>query len=338
MILVLKTIDAHVGGQPLRLIVDGAPAPAGKTSAQQRDWWSRHADTYRRVLILEPRGHQYMTAALFTQPTSPQAHAGLLFMDAAGYPSMSGHSVIAAATIALERALIVTPGADEGERGLVFDTPAGTVHALARTEAHGARPSVGSVAVTNVPAFVYAPSFGVRIGTREVRVDVAYGGAFYAIVDTEAVGVPLSSAQLPELRRLGVQICASATDALRPVHPFDASLAGIAGVVFTAPAIDPEAHLRNVTVKSEGSIDRSPGGTGTSAVMAVLDAMGLLPDGQPFVNEGLTGALMRGRALHRTVVGDLPALVTQFEAAAWITGEHTFLVDDDDPLGEGFSV
>ncbi|HEY7187648.1 MAG TPA: proline racemase family protein, partial [Vicinamibacterales bacterium] len=89
------------------------------------------------------------------------------------------------------------------------------------------------------------------------------------------------------------------------------------------------------TVKSGGSIDRSPGGTGTSAVMAVLDAMGLLPEGEPFVHEGLSGALIHGRTLRRTIVGDFPALVTQIEAAAWITGEHTFLIDDDDPLSEG---
>lgn len=335
MIRAIKTIDAHVGGQPIRLIVDGVPTPTGTSSPQQRDWWKRHADTYRRALILEPRGHQDMTAMLLTLPTSPHADAGLLFMDASGYPSMSGHGVIAAATIALERALIVTHSGDTSRTGLTFDTPAGTVHADARTEQHGGRPSVDSVAVTNVPAFVYAPSVGVRIGTRDVRVDVAYGGAFYAIVDTESVGVPLQPARLADLRRLGIDICTAAGNALRPVHPADSSIAGVSGVVFTGPANDPEAHLRNVTVKSGGSVDRSPGGTGTSAVMAVLDAMGLLPDGEPFVHEGLSGALIRGRTVRRTIVGDFPALVTQIEAAAWITGEHTFLIDDDDPLSEG---
>jgi len=335
MIRVIRTIDAHVGGQPVRLVIDGVPTPAGKSSPQQRDWWKRHADTYRRALILEPRGHQDMTAMLLTQPTSPHAHAGLLFMDASGYPSMSGHGVIAAATIALERALIVTHSEDTSHTLLTFDTPAGTVHADARTDVRGGRASVDSVAVTNVPAFVYAPSVSVRIGTRDVRVDVAYGGAFYAIVDTESVGVPLSPERVSDLRRLGVEISLAAGDTLRPVHPIDGSIAGIAGVVFTAPANDPEAHLRNVTVKSGGSIDRSPGGTGTSAVMAVLDAMGLLPEGEPFVNEGLSGALIRGRTVQRTIVGDFPALVAEIEAAAWITGEHTFLIDDDDPLSEG---
>lgn len=338
MIRVVKTIDAHVGGQPLRLIVEGVPSPTGKTPAQQRDSWKRQADSYRRALVLEPRGHQDMSAAMLTTPTSPRAHAGLLFMDAAGYPSMSGHGVIAATTIALERGLIVTPSADDSEVDLVFDTPAGAVHALARVDVRGGRRSVDAVTVTNVPAFVYAPSVAVKVSAREVRVDVAYGGAFYAIVDTEAVGIPLSAARLPELRRMGMEIARAAGDAIRPVHPVDADIEGIAGVIFTGPPADPEAHLRNVTVRRSGSIDRSPGGTGTSAVIAVLDAMGLLPDGQFFVHEGLTGALIRGRAVQRTIVGDFPAVVTQLEGAAWVTGEHTFLLDDDDPLGEGFTV
>lgn len=338
MIRVVKTIDAHVGGQPLRLIVDGVPSANGRTSSQQRDAWKRQADSYRRALVLEPRGHQDMSAAMLTAPTTPRAHAGLLFMDAAGYPAMSGHGVIAATTIALERALITVLSDGDGQLDMVFDTPAGTVHALARVEHRGSDRRVDAVTVINVPAFVYAASVAVKVGARDVRVDVAYGGAFYAIVDTESVGIPLSVARLPELRRMGMEIARAAGEAIKPVHPVDATLEGISGVIFTGPPGDPEAHLRNVTVRRGGSIDRSAGGTGTSAVMAVLDAMGLLPGGEPFVHEGLSGALMRGRAVQRTIVGEMPAVITQIEGAAWITGEHTFLLDEDDPLGEGFSV
>jgi proline racemase len=188
-----------------------------------------------------------------------------------------------------------------------------------------------------VPSFVHAPSVAVTVGRRELRVDVAFGGAFYAIVDSEATGVPLDPTCVPDLRRLGMEISASLNGTHCPVHPADRAISGVAGVIFTGPATDPEAHLRNVTVKASGSIDRSPGGTGTSAVMAVLDAMGLLPDGQPFVHESLSGALFRGRSVHRTIVADVPALVTEIEGSAWITGEHTFLLDDDDPFRDGGS-
>jgi proline racemase len=200
---------------------------------------------------------------------------------------------------------------------------------------HGGARSVDSVAVTNVPAFVHAPAVAVAVGRRDLRVDVAFGGAFYAIVDSEATGVALDFAHLPDLRRLGAEISVALNATNRPVHPMDSAIAGVAGVIFTGPAADPEAHLRNVTVRASGSIDRSPGGTGTSAVMAVLDAMGLLPDGQPFVHESLSGVLFHGRALHRTIVAGSPALVTEIEGSAWITGEHTFFLDDDDPFRDG---
>jgi proline racemase len=335
MIRVIKTIDAHVGGQPLRLIVDGVPRPYGRTPAQQREWCVKHADAYRRALVHAPRGHTDLTAALVTEPSTLQANAGVVFMDAGGYPSMSGHGIIAITTIAFERTIgLAHPPANDDER-LLFDTPAGAVHARARLTLHDGERSVDSVAVTNVPAFVHAPSVAVTVGRRDLRVDVAFGGAFYAIVDSEATGVPLDATRVPELRRLGAEISASVNAAQRPVHPAAHAISGVSGVIFTGPATDPEAHLRNVTVRASGSIDRSPGGTGTSAVMAVLDAMGLLPDGQPFVHESLSGALFRGRSLHRTIVADLPALVTEIEGSAWITGEHTFLLDDDDPFRDG---
>ena len=278
-----------------------------------------------------------MTAALLTEPVLPGSHAGIVFMDADGYPPMSGHAVIAAATIAVERGLFFSPDNDEPEVRLVFDTPAGTVGARARLQPRGGVRRVDSVAFTNVPSFVLAPGHPVRVGSRELRVDVAFGGAFYAIADTEAIGIPIDAARLPDLRRLGAGIrqALNATSAFE--HPGDASLSGIGGVIFTGPPTDPEAHLRNVTITGRGA-DRSPGGTGTSAVMAVLDAMGLLPEDQPFVHESLTGAIFRGRASRRTVVGDLPAIVPEIEGTAWITGEHTFLRDEDDPFRDGFMV
>jgi proline racemase len=338
VIHLIRTIDAHVGGQPLRLIVDGVPRPLGKTMAARREWLRRHADHFRRSLLLEPRGHADMTAALLTEPVSPGANGGILFMDSAGYPPMSGHAIIAAVTIAIERDLLFSRDLQSGQVRLVLDTPAGTVAARARVEQRGDGRRVDSVAFTNVPAFVYAAGHLVKLGARDLRVDVAFGGAYYAIVDTEAIGIPLSGARLPDLRRLGADIRRAIDASAAVEHPTAPSAGGIAGVIFTGPPNDPEAHLRNVMVTGQGAADRSPGGTGTSAVMAVLDAMGLLPEDQPFVHEGLAGTLFRGRAVRRTAVGDFPAVITEIEGSAWITGQHTFEIDDDDPLREGIQI
>jgi proline racemase len=338
VIRLIKAIDAHVGGQALRLVIEGFPRPHGRTLLHQREWFRKNADALRRAVVLPPRGHADMTAAFLTEPLSPHAHAGVVLMNAAGYPSMSGHGIIAATTIALERALIFSRDVDEVQAPLVFDTPAGMIRARARLIAQGESRRVDAVAITNVPAFVYAASEAVKVGTRQLRVDVAFGGAFFAIVDTEATGIPLTAARVPDLRRLGVDICASLAATVVPEHPADASITGVTGVIFTGPPQDPEAHLRNVTVDSAGSVDVSASAMGTSAVMAVLDAMGLLPEGEPFVHEGLSGALLRGRVVGRSRVGDTSALVTEIEGSAWITGEHTFLLDEDDPCREGLSL
>lgn len=337
MIERVKTVDAHVGGQTLRLVVDGMPHPLGRTMRDKRVWLRKRADRLRRALVLEPRGHADIVAALLTEPVSPEAHAGILFMDGAGFPAMSGHGIIAAATIAVARDLFVSRDEALADVRLAFDTPAGVVHTLVRADGGGTGRRIHSVVFTNVPAFVHTAAQPVRLGHRELRVDVAFGGVFYAIVDTEATGVALRGDRLNDLRRLGVELQAALNSATEIAHPIDRDVKGVSGVIFTGPPADPEAHLRSVVVGGS-VVDRSPGGTATAAVMAVLDAMGLLADDRQFVHESITGTLFRGRAVRHTVVGEMPALIAEIEGSAWITGEHTFLIDEDDPLREGLNL
>jgi trans-L-3-hydroxyproline dehydratase len=342
----LKTIDAHAAGEPLRLIVDGFPSPRGKTMLAKREWVRRHADDLRRALMLEPRGHADMYGAILTEPVAPGSHAGVLFMHNEGYSTMCGHGIIAVTTIALERGLLM-PGGNGAT--VVYDAPAGTIRARAtirpgRTagagESGGSDGSVRveSVAFTNVPSFVLHGGLIVKLPSRTIRADVAFGGAFYAIVDSEAVGLPIDAAHLPELRRAGMEIKHAIEAAQTIVHPLDPGLNGIYGTIFTGPPNGEGADLRNVTIFADAEVDRSPCGTGTAAVMAVVDAMGLLGADRPFVHESLIGTRFNGRVASRTRVADLDALVPEIEGSAWITGEHTFLVDEDDPLREGFRI
>jgi proline racemase len=341
----IKTVDAHAAGEPLRLIVDGFPAPQGRTMLDKREWVTRNEDHLRRALMLEPRGHADMYGAILTEAVSPGSHAGVLFMHNAGYSSMCGHGIIAVTTIALERGLLM-PGGDG--RTVVYDTPAGAVRAratlrplaAARPGESGAsdRVRVDRVAFVNVPSFVLHGALVVKLGGRQIRADVAFGGAFYAIVDSEAVGLPLDGAHVPELRRAGMDIIHAIEASHTIAHPLEIGLRGIYGTIFTGPPNDARADLRNVTVFADAQVDRSPCGTGTAAVMAVIDAMGLLADDRPFVHESLVGTLFAGRVAGRTQVGDYEAIVPEIEGAAWITGEHTFLIDEDDPFREGFKI
>ena len=349
--LTLKTIDAHAAGEPLRLIVDGFPSPRGKTMLAKREWVRTHADHLRRALMLEPRGHADMYGAILTEPVTPGAHAGVLFMHNEGYSTMCGHGIIAVTTLAIERGLIMpgpaaSPSAELTDAGgdgatIVYDAPAGIIRARAKiraggtgTAGRGAR--VDSVSFLNVPSFVLHGGLTVKLASRAIRADVAFGGAFYAIVDSEAAGLPIDAAHLPELRRTGMEIKHAIEATMAIVHPLDPGLTGIYGTIFTGPPGDDTADLRNVTIFADAEVDRSPCGTGTAAVMAVVDAMGLLGPDRPFVHESLIGTRFNGRVASRTQVGDHAAIVPEIEGSAWITGEHTFLIHDEDPLREGF--
>lgn len=255
-----------------------------------------------------------MCGAVLTEPASPGAHAGVLFFDNDGYRTMSGHGIIAVTRIAVERGLVMSGDGDT----IVFDTPAGLVRATAAAE---------RVSFVNVPSYVLHAGVPVQLGPRLLRADIAYGGGLYAIVDAESAGVSIDVAHVPELRRTAEAI----RESVEKVEAVD-------GIIFTGPPYEAGADLRNAAVLAGGVVDRSPCGTGTSAVMAVIDAMGLLSGDRPFVHESLIGTTFEGRLSGRTMAGDYPAIMTEIAGSAWITGDHTFVVDDRDPLKGGFRV
>jgi len=235
-------------------------------------------------------------------------------------------------TMAIERGLIVPRNGD----AIVLDSPAGQIRARAsvRRDAGGRR--VERVSFVNVPSFTLHAALPIRLGSREVHVDVAFGGAFYAIVDAESAGLPVRAEYLSDLRRAGMAIKHAVEAAVQVAHPEEPGLHGIYGTIFTGPPSSETAHLRNVTIFAEAEVDRSPCGTGTCAVMAVLAAMGLLGPDQPFVHESIIGTSFQGRVVGETTVGEYPAILPEIEGEAYITGENVFLIDERDPLRHGF--
>ena len=342
---VIRTIDAHTAGEPLRLIVEGFPPIEGRTILEQRDFVREHYDDLRRALMLEPRGHADMYGAILTPPEHPGSQSGVLFMHNEGFSTMCGHGVIAVTTILIERRLMDLPRAADGSVAVTLDAPAGPIRLRART----AGGLVTSVSFRNVPSFVLHPALPVRIGTREIRADVAFGGAFYAIVDSESVGIPIRPERLPDLRRVGMEIKHAVEKAVTVQHPQEPGLHGIYGTIFTGPPSDDRADLRNVTIFADAEVDRSPCGSGTAAVMAVLSAMGMLgePD-QIFRHESIIGTLFQGRVVERLALPTpnaptpnsqaegLEAIVPEIEGQAYITGDNTFIIDERDPLAYGF--
>jgi trans-L-3-hydroxyproline dehydratase len=332
--MIIHTIDAHTAGEPLRLIVDGFPTIEGRTILEKRAWLGEHHDDLRTALMLEPRGHADMYGAVLTEPEHASSDAGVLFMHNQGYSTMCGHGVIAVVTIALQEGLLVPR--EEGR--VVLDSPAGTIHASAQVEPLDGAPRVRRVGFTNVPSFVLYGGLPVRFGARTLLADVAFGGAFYAIVDSEAVGIPILPERLDDLRRAGMEVKRQVEAAVKVVHPEQPLLDGVYGTIFTGPAHTPNADLRNVTIFADAEVDRSPCGTGTCAVMAVLAVMGLLDDSRTFTHESIIGTQFTGRIERETVVGELPAIVPYLEGEAFITGRHSFVIDPADPLRQGFRI
>lgn len=311
----LKTIDAEVAGEAVRLIVDGAPTVPGRTMREKLKWLSRHGDSLRRLLMLEPRGHAGMHGAMFTEPTSPQAHAGLLSMHAAGFPLVSGDGIIGAVTIALQHNLI--QGVQDDVR---VDTPVGLFSASPRTTSG----RMTGVAVTGIPSFVHSAGLPLKIGSRHIMVDIAFGGQFYAIADSEAIGIPIDIANASALIRMGHEITDAIESTVHVQHPVDAGAKDVQGTIFTG-ASRGTGDLRSATVLGREVLRRSPGVTGTAAVMAVLDAMGLLTDDRPFTHEGVLGTTLQGSVARRQQMGDMATITPVIEGSASVTGFHEFV-------------
>jgi proline racemase len=306
----IKTIDAEVAGEALRLIVDGAPSVTGRTMADKLASLRKHGGEFRKLLMLEPRGHAGMHGAMLTEPVSAHAHTGLLSMHAAGFPLVSGEGIIAAVTIALDHKLI------EGVEGeLIVDTSVGVFRARRR---------MTTVSVSGVPSFVHTAGLAVRIGSRPITVDIAFGGQFYVIADSEAIGIPIDMANAAALIRMGREIKEAVESTVHVQHPVDSTLKDVHGTIFTG-APRAAADLRSATVLDGAVLRRSPGVTGTAAVMAVLNAMGLLTVEHRFTHEGILGTTLYGSIESQQQLGDVAAVVPVIEGSASITGFHEFV-------------
>jgi len=324
---VLTSIDAHCAGAPLRLLTSGLEAPAGTSLAMKARALERAHSGDFLALIREPRGFDAMTLGMLCEPSSADADGAVLFRRANGFVPLPVSGLVAATTIALERRL-VSPRRESVVR---WETGTGLVDVSAARRA-GNR--IGAVRCALPPAFVLAGGVPVALGHRMVPVDIGWGGPYFAVADSEAAGVPLSSSSVPELRRIARAIADELARSFTFVHPVANGLGGLGGVVFTGPPAAPGAQLRGLTVSPDGFADRAPSGAAMAAILAVFHAMGLAGE-DPFVMEGLGGTTLSARVTGETRAGDLPAVRVSVEGHAWITGEHRWLVAPDDPLRDG---
>lgn len=347
--LLMKAIDLHCAGEPLRLIRSGFPDVPLAPILERRRWAQEHADEARRVAMHEPRGHRDMYGAVLLPPFRADADVAVLFMHNEGFSTMCGHGVIAITTALVEEGLfpVTVP-----ETIVRFETPAGLVTARAFVRvAEWGGPEVERVRFANVPSYlaerdiVVRPA-GVELAGRArdeaaLRVDIGFGGAYYGIVDAADLGLRVVPSEVARLTRAGSAITEALRRDHRPDHPTDPDLGFVYGTIIvereTASAGDPLGmRMRNVTVFADAEVDRSPCGSGTSALLAQAWARGLIAEGEGVINAGITGESFLGRVGGRTLIGQQEAVETSIEGRAFVTGYPSLVVDDRDPLGRGF--
>jgi proline racemase len=317
----ITTVDYHTGGEPFRIVTGGVDSPVGATILDRRRDALERLDHVRRLLVFEPRGHADMYGCFVVPPNDGGADLGVVFFHNAGYSTACGHGTIALVTWALDEGVVPR---HEGENHVVVDVPSGRLETWAAV--YDGR--VRSVRFRNVPAFVHAQGIDLGDGT---KVDVAFGGAFYASLPDR-----VDPAELPRLIERGREIKRELEADHEIAHPLEPELRDVYGVIFWQDEGEDPLTQRNVTVFADGEVDRSPCGSGTSARLALLHREGRLPPGDELRHISIVGSEFSGRVVAETDVAGLPAVVTEVEGTAFRTGEHTFTLDPEDPLKGGF--
>ncbi|RMH13837.1 MAG: hypothetical protein D6701_11910, partial [Gemmatimonadetes bacterium] len=301
----IRVVDAHTGGEPLRVICGGVPTLPGDDVLARRRWAERHLDDLRRALMWEPRGHADMYGCLVMPPVTERAAVSVLFLHNEGFSTMCGHGIIALATVLVETGALGPPWtAERTHEGALppigIDTPAGFVEAVPVVESG----RVEHVSFRNVPSFAAALGRTAEVpGYGTVPYDLAFGGAFYAYVDAGALELSLEPRAVESVIAAGRAVKAAVQAHDPPRHPEEPDLGFLYGVIFSGPPPGGDCDLRNVCVFADGEVDRSPTGTGVSGRLAIEHARGRLRGGETLVVESLVGSRFTVRSLGRTRVG-----------------------------------
>ncbi len=333
--LLITTLDAHAAGEPLRIITGGLPELEGDTILARRRCMQQRYDYIRRALMWEPRGHFNMYGCALTPPVTPEADLGVIFMHNEGYSTMCGHGVIALVTALVETGTLPAAGT---HTPVNLDTPAGLVRATAHLDSAG---HVERVSFLNVPSFVSARDVEIIVPAwGRLRVDVAFGGAFYAFLNAADVGLEVRPEQAAQLVAAGEAIKKAVNVVLPIKHPLEEDLSFLYGTILIGPPEQPDHHSRNICVFADAEVDRSPTGTGVSARLAIHHARGDIAEGQQIIIESILGAASAfgGRVVGQTTVGAYPAIIPEVSGTAFITGRHEFILDPRDTLGRGFLI
>ncbi len=329
---IFHCIDAHTCGNPVRLVKEGGPVLNGSNMSEKRQHFLAEYDWIRKGLMFEPRGHDMMSGSILYPPHDPANDVAVLFIETSGCLPMCGHGTIGTITIAIEEGLI-----QPKMPGIVkMEAPAGLVHIEYKTE----NEKVKSVKLTNVYSFLHSENLEAdcpELG--KLKVDVSYGGNFYAIVDVQENFKGLEHYPADKLIAWARELRKNINERYEFIHPENDTIRGCSHILWTGAVLDPTSTARNAVFYGDKAIDRSPCGTGTSARMAQWYAKGKLKKGDAFIHESIIGSKFTGRIEEESTIGGRPCIKPSIEGWAKIYGHNTISIDEeDDPYALGFTV
>lgn len=327
----IHVVSAHAEGEVGDVIVGGVAPPPGDTLWAQRSWIA-HDQTLRNFMLNEPRGGVFRHVNLLVPPKDPRAQMGWIIMEPEDTPPMSGSNSICVATVLLETGIIpmVEPVTE-----MVLEAPGGLVRVRAACRDGKAE----QISVQNLPSFVGELDVALTVpGLGEIRVDTAFGGDSFVVVDAAALGFDLVAAEAKKLADLGVAITNAANAQLTFHHPENPDWRHISFCLFAGPITRDGTHLQASAAVAiqPGKIDRSPTGTAASARMALLHAKAAMTIGETFTARSIIGSEFHGCIVATTTVGAVPAIIPEISGQAWITGTHQHMLDPTDPWPMGY--
>ena len=323
----ITSIDAHTEGEPLRIILSGLPKLEGNTVLEKRSFFKKNYDHLRTALIWEPRGHADQYGAVLVDPERKDSDFGVFFIHNDGYSAMCGHAIIALTKVLLETGILPK------KEWIKIDSPAGLVHARANYK----EGKIESCSFQNVPSFVYRKDVKIQVEDfKDVSIDIAYGGAFYAYLNAADVGLDLGMDQHDRIIEFGKLIKKIVKDQIEIEHPAEKDLSFLYGVIFVGPPKDQSNHSRNVCIFANGELDRSPTGTGVSGRAALHFSKQELEIGDKISIESILGSLMEVCIIEKTNFFTYEAVIPEVTGRAYITGQNNFYIDPLDPFKEGF--
>ena len=328
--LAINVVGCHAEGEVGDVIVGGVLPPAGHTMMERMIAMERDHDHIRQFLICEPRGSVARHVNLIVPPITQGCAAGAIIMEPTEYVPMSGSNAICVATVLLETGMV---SMQEPVTRFKLDMPGGVIEISAECEGGKCR----SITFRNAPAFAAVLDGALEVkGHGVIPLDIAYGGLFFGIVDAKALGFEIRPDEARDLAILGQKIRSAAREQFDVVHPDFPNVRGVSLVQFAMPFEGRGKVTRNTCIVPPGRSDRSPTGTGTSARMAVLQARGLMGVGDELIHSSIIGSRFIGKILEVNRVGERTTIIPQISGRAWITGQHIYMVDPEDPWQTGY--